>query len=93
MSLGGGEILVILIIALIVFGPNRLPEIGRQIGGAIREVRRVQDSVRKEISDVIHAPAEGAPSGASAASSHSEQALGEPPSLPPLDPPTSGSFN
>ncbi len=54
MSLGPAEILVILVVALIVFGPKRLPEVGRQVGHAVRELRRMQDSVRAEIDSVLH---------------------------------------
>jgi Tat protein translocase TatB subunit len=49
MNLGAPEILVILVIALLVFGPQRLPEIGRQVGGAMRELRKMQDSVKTEL--------------------------------------------
>ena len=54
MNLGPAEILVILVVALIVFGPKRLPEVGRQVGGALREIRKVQDSVRTEINSVLN---------------------------------------
>jgi TatA/E family protein of Tat protein translocase len=54
MNLGPAEILVILVVALVVFGPKRLPEVGRQVGGALREIRKVQDSVRSEINTVLH---------------------------------------
>ena len=53
MSLGPAEVLVVLVIALIVFGPKRLPEVGRQVGGALRELRKVQDTVQHEIRSVI----------------------------------------
>jgi sec-independent protein translocase protein TatA len=49
MNLGAPEILVILVVALLVFGPHRLPEIGRQVGGAMRELRKMQDSVKTEL--------------------------------------------
>lgn len=39
-SLGGGELLLILVIALLLFGPRRLPDIGRTIGKALGEFRR-----------------------------------------------------
>jgi TatA/E family protein of Tat protein translocase len=52
-NLGAPEILVILVVALIVFGPKRLPEVGRQVGAAMRELRRMQDSVRAEIDTVM----------------------------------------
>jgi sec-independent protein translocase protein TatA len=53
MNLGPAEILVVLVLALIVFGPKRLPEVGRQVGGALRELRRVQDQVRGELQQAL----------------------------------------
>jgi len=38
-NIGPLEIIVVLIIALIVFGPKRLPELGRSLGRGIREFR------------------------------------------------------
>lgn len=38
-NVGPLEILIVLIIALIVFGPKRLPELGRSLGNGIREFR------------------------------------------------------
>lgn len=58
MNLGPLEIVVILVVALLVFGPKRLPEVGRQVGGALREIRKVQDNVRSEISAVLNAEPE-----------------------------------
>ncbi len=54
MNIGPAEILVILFIALLVFGPQRLPEVGRQVGAAMRELRRMQDTVRGELDSVLH---------------------------------------
>jgi sec-independent protein translocase protein TatA len=53
MSLGPAEILVVLVLALIVFGPKKLPEVGRQIGGALRELRKMQATVEAEVRSVI----------------------------------------
>ncbi len=53
MSLGPAEILVVLVLALVVFGPKRLPEVGRQVGGALRELRKVQDTVQSELRSVL----------------------------------------
>ncbi|HUV04260.1 MAG TPA: twin-arginine translocase TatA/TatE family subunit [Armatimonadota bacterium] len=39
-SMGYPEILVILLIALLLFGPKKLPEIGRTLGKAMRELRK-----------------------------------------------------
>ena len=49
MNLGPAEILVILVVALIVFGPKRLPEVARQVGTAMRQLRKMQDNVRAEL--------------------------------------------
>ena len=38
-NIGLPEVLVVLVIALIVFGPKRLPELGRSVGKGIREFR------------------------------------------------------
>ena len=53
-QLGPAEVLVILVVALLVFGPKRLPEVGRQVGRGLRELRKLQDTVRDEINSVMH---------------------------------------
>ena len=55
-SLGPAEILVILVVALIVLGPKRLPEAGRQVGKAITEVRKWSQSFQDEIKSVVDPP-------------------------------------
>ena len=52
-SLGPMEILAILVVALIVLGPKRLPEAGRQVGKFLAEVRRWSHNMQDEIRDVI----------------------------------------
>lgn len=52
-SLGPAEILVILIVALIVLGPKKLPEAGRQVGKAIAEVRKWSQGFQDEIRSTI----------------------------------------
>jgi sec-independent protein translocase protein TatA len=46
LNIGPQELIVVLIIALLVVGPSRLPELGRSIGKALREFRKVQDEVK-----------------------------------------------
>ncbi len=43
------ELLLILVIALVVVGPQRLPSLGRSIGRGLRELRRAQDDVKRTI--------------------------------------------
>ena len=52
-SLGPAEILVILVVALLVFGPNKMPEIGRQVARGVREFRRVQQHLTSELQSVV----------------------------------------
>ena len=58
-QLGPLEIVVIFVVALLVFGPQRLPEIGRQVGKAVREFRRFQQSVTHEIGSAMAEDATG----------------------------------
>jgi len=39
-NLGGGEIVILLLIVLLVFGANRLPDAGRAVGKGLREFKR-----------------------------------------------------
>jgi TatA/E family protein of Tat protein translocase len=48
-DVGLQELVVILVIALLVFGPSKLPEIGRMIGRALRELRRMNDEFRSTV--------------------------------------------
>lgn len=52
-SLGFGEILIIVLVALLVFGPKKLPEMGRSVGKAMREFRRSASELRAEIEDDV----------------------------------------
>ena len=45
-NIGPMELIVILLVALIIVGPKRLPEVGRSIGKSLRELRRATDEVR-----------------------------------------------
>ena len=46
LNVGPLELLVVLAVALIVVGPERLPELARSVGRALRQLRQVQDEVR-----------------------------------------------
>ena len=50
-QIGPLEILVILMVALIVFGPERLPEIARKIGRTANELRRMANEVKDEFQE------------------------------------------
>jgi TatA/E family protein of Tat protein translocase len=52
-QIGPLEILVIFIVALVVFGPSKLPQIGRQVGRGVREFRKFQATLRDDIEDAF----------------------------------------
>jgi Tat protein translocase TatB subunit len=49
MNLGMSEMIFIFILALIMFGPKRLPEIGRQIGKFMNEFRRASNEFKAQV--------------------------------------------
>ena len=49
MNIGFGELLLILLIAFVVVGPKDLPKIGRALGKAVRQMRGLYASVKKEM--------------------------------------------
>ena len=47
MGLGMGEVVLILIIALVVFGPRKLPELGKSLGQAMSQFRRASEDFKR----------------------------------------------
>ena len=60
-SIGGTELLVILFIALLVFGPRRLPELGRSIGRSLSEFRRASNELKRSLEDELSIDDSGPP--------------------------------
>ena len=54
-TLGGPELLLILVIALIVFGPRKLPEMGRSLGKMMLEFRRASNEFKRTVEDEVDA--------------------------------------
>ncbi len=50
-NIGPLELIVIMMVVLIVFGPGKLPEMGRALGQAIREFRQMSSEVNKQLSE------------------------------------------
>lgn len=73
--IGFPELLFILVLALLIFGPRRIPEIGRTLGKAMGEFRRATTDFKRTLNleaaleeDPVRKPAPPAPSAATAAS-------------------------
>ncbi len=61
-GLGGQELLLILFIVLLFFGPSKLPELARGLGKGMREFKKAQSDLEHEFNKVAEsAEAEGKP--------------------------------
>ena len=54
-TLGGPELFLIFVVALIVFGPRKLPEIGKSLGKMMAEFRRASNEFRSTIENEVEA--------------------------------------
>ena len=71
-TLGGPELFLILVVALIIFGPRKLPEMGRSLGRMMAEFRKASNDFQRTIEEEVDA----------------DRAKSAPPArLPPPDPP------
>ena len=52
-GIGSGEILVIIIVALLVLGPEKLPSMARTLGKAMGELRRMSTEFHRELNSVV----------------------------------------
>ena len=98
-SIGMSELMVILVIALIVFGPRKLPELGRTLGRTMAEFKKATTQLQETLEEEVrldaaqHAPKPYSVTPAVVGPDFSEQlsrsASGEPlePPTPPVDTP------
>ena len=53
-SIGGTELMVIMLIALLIFGPRKLPELGRSIGKGLSEFKRASNDLKRSLEEEIN---------------------------------------
>jgi Tat protein translocase TatB subunit len=56
LNLGTGELLVIFLVALLVLGPNKLPDAARQMGRMVAELRRLSSGFQDEMRAAMQEP-------------------------------------
>jgi sec-independent protein translocase protein TatA len=54
-SLGVPEMIIIFVVALIVFGPKKLPELGKSLGKGLAEFRRASNELKSTIEEEVRA--------------------------------------
>lgn len=57
-NLGFGELALIMVVALLIFGPSKLPEVGKSVGKAINEFKKTSRDIQKEINEAAQDPNE-----------------------------------
>lgn len=78
-NVGTAELLVIMLVALLVLGPNKLPEAARQVGRVLGQLRRLSAGFQAEMRDALREPIEGSPrSGSPTTPARSGGALASP---------------
>ena len=66
-SIGGPELIVIFVVALLIFGPRRLAEIGRSVGRGLAEFRRAATDLKDTLDAEVARPEPPAPAARSLA--------------------------
>ena len=56
-NIGGSELLVILLVVLIFFGPKKMPEMGKNIGKGIREFKKAMRDIQDDVENSLKEPA------------------------------------
>lgn len=76
--IGVPELIILLVVALIVFGPRKLPELGRSLGKSIGEFKRASNELRNTLDEEIRSEERKAPPPPPAVPSTDPRALSAP---------------
>lgn len=53
-NIGPWELVLVLVIALIIFGPGKLPEVAKSVGKGINEFKRASNEVKQQVKDAVN---------------------------------------
>lgn len=85
-NIGPGELILILVIALVIIGPGRLPDVGSALGKSIREFRKASsdlgDSVKVDTSPLPPTPQDAPPASAPVTTAGTAEPTVAPPAAP-----------
>ena len=55
-GIGQGEMLVLLVIVLLIFGPKNLPRLAKSLGSSVRELKRGVQGLGEDLDETVHKP-------------------------------------
>lgn len=90
-NLTGSELVVILLLALVVLGPEKLPGAIRQVGRVYRELRRISTGFQKEFTTAFSEPAQEIRNLTDMLGSSLDEITSSTPDIPPADAPDTGA--
>ncbi len=85
-NVGGGEFLIIFLVALVVLGPTKLPEAARQAGKIIGEFRRMSAGFQREIQSAMKDPVSKVTGETTPRTLKDVTSVAEIPTIPDADP-------
>lgn len=84
--IGVPELILIFVVALIVFGPRKLPELGKSLGKSIAEFKRASNDLRSTLDEEIRLEERKTAAATAATSTPAPPALAAPVEISPNDP-------
>ncbi len=89
-SIGMPELILIFVVALLVFGPRKLPEIGKSLGRGLAEFKRASEDLKKTIEQEIEEGKKEVSSVKEPVVAAAQTIAQTPPAAPPAAPATAG---
>src|SRR5262249_52565696 len=93
-SIGMPELIIIFVIALIIFGPRKLPELGRSLGKSLAEFKRASNELKSTLEEEIRIDEQRSAAAAAARAAPAEtppRAAAPAPSVPPSPEPVAAA--